>query len=204
MTREAANALLKTLEEPPPYNVFFLITSAEKDIPITIRSRCMKISFSPLQEKYLKQYFEEVLGIDEGSASLLSRISYGSIGSGEFWMKGNNLHLRHSIAQLVTGKSRSFVNTTLISEQVTKTDDDLSMFLAFLLSLFRDMLIVREQNEVSAAINRDMREFLHWKSGDLQWLDGAIKKVQETMTTMRYNVNRWLLFENMLLHITRQ
>jgi DNA polymerase-3 subunit delta' len=203
MTREAANALLKTLEEPPPYNIFFLITSSERDIPVTIRSRCARIAFSPLGEEHLDRYFREVLGLEEKKARLLSRISYGSIGSGQFWMEENHLLLRRKLAELITGKSRSFVNTTLLSEHVTRTDDALSMYLAFLLSLLKDMCVVREYGDTSMAVNRDVREFLDGKIVDARWLDRAIEKVQETMTIMRYNVNRWLLFENLLLQITR-
>jgi len=203
MTREAANALLKTLEEPPPYNIFFLITSSERDIPITIRSRCARIAFSPLREEHLNRYFREVLGLDEKRARLLSHISYGSIGSGQFWLEENHLLLRRKLAELITGKSRSFVNTTLLSEHVTRTDDALSMYLAFLLSLLKDMCLAQEHRDTSMAVNRDVREFLDWEAVDVRWLDRAIKKVQETMAIMRYNVNRWLLFENLLLQITR-
>jgi len=203
MTREAANALLKTLEEPPPYNIFFLITSSERDIPITIRSRCARIAFSPIREEHLNRYFREVLGLDEKRARLLSHISYGSIGSGQFWLEENHLLLRRKLAELITGKSRSFVNTTLLSEHVTRTDDALSMYLAFLLSLLKDMCLAQEYRDTSMAVNRDVREFLDWEAVDVRWLDSAIKKVQETMAIMRYNVNRWLLFENLLLQITR-
>ena len=85
MTTEAANALLKTLEEPPPYNIFFLITSSERDIPRTIRSRCARVAFSPLGREALREYFTRFFKGDQERASLFSHISYGSIGCGLFW-----------------------------------------------------------------------------------------------------------------------
>ncbi len=45
LTREAHNALLKTLEEPPEYCLFILATTEENKIPITIKSRCQKYDF---------------------------------------------------------------------------------------------------------------------------------------------------------------
>ena len=48
MTREAANALLKTLEEPPPGSILFLLTPSADAILPTIRSRCQPVTFAPL------------------------------------------------------------------------------------------------------------------------------------------------------------
>jgi DNA polymerase III delta prime subunit len=203
MRKDASDALLKTLEEPPPYNIFFLVTSSEREIPITIRSRCVRIAFSPLQKGQIEQYFREILNVDEKRARLLSYIAYGSIGNGQFWMKESNLQLRHKLAELVTGKSRSFLNATLLSEQVTGTSGDLFMYLSFLLSLLRDMYVVRELQDAALVVNRDVRDLLDWEKIDTKWVEDAVKKVQETMSIMRYNVNRWLLFENLLIQIMR-
>lgn len=203
MRKDAADALLKTLEEPPPYNIFFLIASSEREVPLTIRSRCVRISFSPLQKGQVEQYFREVLHVDEKRARLLSHISYGSIGNGQFWMQESNLNLRRRLAELVTGKSRSFLNATVLSELVTGTSGDLSMYLSFLLSLLRDMYVVREQKDSDMVVNRDIRDLLNWEKIDTKWVEEALKKVQETMFIMRYNVSRWLLFENLLIQIMR-
>jgi DNA polymerase-3 subunit delta' len=51
MTPGAANALLKALEEPPPYGVLLLVTSAPWALPITVRSRLRAIRFRPLPEE---------------------------------------------------------------------------------------------------------------------------------------------------------
>lgn len=51
MNRNAANALLKRLEEPPPKTVFFLTTSVPGRLLPTLRSRCQMMSFSPLSEE---------------------------------------------------------------------------------------------------------------------------------------------------------
>jgi DNA polymerase III gamma/tau subunit len=51
LTNEAANALLKSLEEPKDYTYIFLITSNAHSLPKTILSRCQKINFGPLTEQ---------------------------------------------------------------------------------------------------------------------------------------------------------
>jgi DNA polymerase III delta subunit-like protein len=57
MTTGAANALLKTLEEPPPYVLFLLLTSRPEELPATIRSRCQRVRFQIAAET-LRQNLE--------------------------------------------------------------------------------------------------------------------------------------------------
>lgn len=203
LTREAANALLKTLEEPPPYNHFFLITSAEKEIPPTIRSRCNRVFFTPLSREQLKQFFLQRPDINEEQADLLADISYGSIGCGLFWAENDNFLLRRMIIELITGKDRSFVRASSIAEKIAKTNMGLGMYLAFLLSFFRDLLVIKHSQDLSMIVNRDMEEFLDWQKADTQWVENTIKRIQETTAIMRYNVNRWLAFENLLFQVMR-
>jgi DNA polymerase III subunit delta' len=204
MTNEATNALLKTLEEPPPFNIFFLITSSERNVPLTIRSRCARVSFSPLQREHLQQYFMNIPNMEAGKAELLSYISQGSIGCGLFWMEQDHLLLRHKLAELIIGKDRSFMHTTLMSERIVRNHIDLTMFLSFLLSLFRDMSVMSEYRDVSMIINRDMREFLNAEPVDTRWIETSVRRIQETFGLMRYNINKLLAIETMLLDIMEQ
>ena len=45
LTKEGANAFLKTLEEPPPHAVFILATTEPEKLPVTILSRCQRYAF---------------------------------------------------------------------------------------------------------------------------------------------------------------
>lgn len=58
MTKEAQNALLKTLEEPPEYAIIILVTSNENLLINTIKSRCIKILFNNLNDEEILEYFE--------------------------------------------------------------------------------------------------------------------------------------------------
>ena len=203
LTREAANALLKTLEEPPPYNHFFLITSAEKEIPPTIRSRCNRVFFAPLSREQLKQFFLQRPDTDEERAELLADISYGSIGCGLFWADADNFLLRRMIIELITGQNTGFAKASSIAEKIAKTNMGLGMYLAFLLSFFRDLLVIKHSQDLTMIVNRDVKEFLDWQKVDTQWVENTIKRIQETTAIMRYNVNRWLAFENLLFQVMR-
>jgi DNA polymerase III subunit delta' len=204
ITTSAANALLKTLEEPPPYNIFFLITSSESAMPLTIRSRCVRIAFSPLSGEDLLSYFTKVFKGDEERARLFSHISYGSIGCGLFWVATEHYEARRRLAELIIGKNRSYTNVTMLSEHAVRGGDRSSMiYISFLLSLFRDLYVLGQVGDSSMVINRDIRDLLERESVDSQWIARSIERVQETFRAIRYNVNRWLLFESLLLQIMR-
>ena len=79
MTTEAQNCLLKTLEEPPEYSTIILIGSNENAFLNTIKSRCMKIAFQPIEAKYIKQYMEKTYGLTNISQNMLEAFQ-GSIG----------------------------------------------------------------------------------------------------------------------------
>jgi DNA polymerase-3 subunit delta' len=77
---EAANCLLKTLEEPPPGSVLILIgTSADVQLP-TIRSRCQMVRFSPLgRETIAELLLQHGLVSDAAEGQRLARFSGGSL-----------------------------------------------------------------------------------------------------------------------------
>ena len=60
LTKEAANSLLKTLEEPPEYAVIILVTSNENILLNTIKSRCMRVSFESAENGVTSKYNEEL------------------------------------------------------------------------------------------------------------------------------------------------
>lgn len=201
MTREAANALLKTLEEPPPSNLFILVTGREQEIPLTVRSRCMRIAFGPLSADELRSYFKKTLHVDDARAAQLSVISGGSIGSGLFWFDEGNFQLRHRLAELLIGPKRSFAATTLLAERMTDGGNEVQ-FLHFLLSFFRDVWWVGQTGETAGIANPDLRDIMEVKMVErVRWSQRCIERVQEALRTLRYNVNRWLALEHLLLNL---
>lgn len=80
MRLEAANSLLKTLEEPPPGNVLVLTAETSKNIIATISSRCQIIPFFPLSLSETALILRQKQGMDEEQSNLLARLSEGSPG----------------------------------------------------------------------------------------------------------------------------
>ncbi|MEK7194884.1 MAG: hypothetical protein AAB667_01375 [Patescibacteria group bacterium] len=79
LTLGAANALLKTLEEPLPHRVFFLITSQPEMISLTIRSRCQEIRFAPHDDNVITAQAKSA-GLSNEDAEFIAMIARGRIG----------------------------------------------------------------------------------------------------------------------------
>lgn len=77
---EAANAFLKTLEEPPPRSIYFLLSESPQSIMATILSRCQRIILSTEPERLPEPWFSSLLGIlcEPWDGGLMSRLGRGS------------------------------------------------------------------------------------------------------------------------------
>jgi DNA polymerase-3 subunit gamma/tau len=84
VTDAAFNALLKTLEEPPPWVVFMMATTQPEDIPQTIRSRCQHFSFHAVRFEEIVNHLREIsktenLTVDEDALAMLAEAGDGSM-----------------------------------------------------------------------------------------------------------------------------
>ena len=80
MTTEAANALLKTLEDPPDHCLFLLISSRPEQLLPTIRSRCIALRFAPLPVSDIEEFLRQHSSIESSNAKLIATFSEGRLG----------------------------------------------------------------------------------------------------------------------------
>ena len=85
MNASAANAFLKTLEEPPPQSIIILIASSPERLPETIRSRCSRVNFLPLSAARCEEVIKNQPGVrgrveKDSQLSTVSRLSMGRPG----------------------------------------------------------------------------------------------------------------------------
>ena len=84
LSKQAFNALLKTLEEPPEYLKFIFATTEIKKIPITVISRCQRFDLSRIKSSELFEFIKKIKDKENGKASddalkLIVKISEGSV-----------------------------------------------------------------------------------------------------------------------------
>jgi DNA polymerase-3 subunit delta' len=76
---QSANKLLKSIEEPPSYVVFLLVTDRLERVLPTIASRCQVVEFRPLSDTEVSDYLVERHQVDPAAAEALARLSLGSV-----------------------------------------------------------------------------------------------------------------------------
>jgi DNA polymerase III subunit gamma/tau len=84
LTKEAFNALLKTLEEPPAHAVFILATTEPHKVPVTILSRCQRYDFRRIPTLVIQEYLEKLAGqegwhLDPEGIALVARAAEGGL-----------------------------------------------------------------------------------------------------------------------------
>ncbi len=84
LSNSAFNALLKTIEEPPPHVVFILATTEVHKVPATIASRCQRFKFRPAAPDVLAEHLagiakKEKISVDPEALALLARAAEGSL-----------------------------------------------------------------------------------------------------------------------------
>ncbi len=102
LNAEGANSLLKTLEEPSPHAVIFLLgTSAAKQLP-TIRSRCRIVRFNPLPENIVTDLLlEKKIVADADEAARYAQASQGSITTASDWARPGFWEFRTQLLELL-------------------------------------------------------------------------------------------------------
>ncbi len=84
LSNSSFNALLKTLEEPPPRVVFLLATTEPKRLPVTVLSRCLQFSLKSYRPEQISGHLRDVLqkeaiSFDDGALRLIARAARGSM-----------------------------------------------------------------------------------------------------------------------------
>lgn len=115
LTQEAFNALLKTLEEPPPHVVFVLCTTEPHKVPATIMSRCLHIQFKKATGEELVRSFERIIRAekmkaDKEALNLIASLSDGSFRDGAKLLEEMALLGRKKITKELVEKNYRIVN----------------------------------------------------------------------------------------------
>ncbi|OGA44893.1 MAG: DNA polymerase III, subunit gamma and tau [Betaproteobacteria bacterium RIFCSPLOWO2_12_FULL_62_58] len=84
LTTHAFNAMLKTLEEPPPHVKFILATTEPQKIPVTVLSRCLQFNLKQIPQPQIKAQLQKILdaegvGFESPALALLARAAQGSM-----------------------------------------------------------------------------------------------------------------------------
>lgn len=143
MNDAAANALLKTLEEPPPRHLLVLTAGVEADLFPTIVSRCQKLAFAPLPAALVEEELQK-RGLPRPRAALLAAISGGSLGRALALDPDELVRQRDRVLadlqQLASGSASAVLDWAQdLAKQTTEAD----RFLLLAQLWYRDLLLLQ-------------------------------------------------------------
>lgn len=128
LSRNAANALLKTLEEPSPGRYVFLATSRPQRLPATIRSRCQNIALR-LPERAAALDWLIAHGHDREQAALALTAARGNPGVADRWLGDGTLATRKAVHSELTAVAQGSMGALALAERWAK-DEPLPLRLA--------------------------------------------------------------------------
>jgi DNA polymerase III subunit delta' len=203
MTPEAANSLLKTLEEPPEYVIIILLAEEISKLLPTIISRCQQIHLSTLSRQAIQKKLTEI-GMEREKADLIARLADGSLGRAIRLAHDDEfLQVRASILKLLSELSR--INTVELFKQsdllIELINNNFPVF-NLILSWYRD-IIIYNQGSKEQLINYDYLTGIDLQQEiySIEELTAIITLINQTKNDIDLNVRKDLALQVMLLRI---
>ena len=204
LRHEAANSLLKTLEEPPETSLVILITPKPFSLLDTIRSRCLMLSFAPLNEAEIEQHLRK-MGKSSDEVRLRSRLACGSIGRAIEIDLAEYREMRNVLMELVEALAFSGDSIELLraAEYLGRKleKDEFEKHLDALMVLLADLFRLKLCEADGSLTNEDIVERLERAAEALtfeqitDWTDG----IEQVFQALPRNVNRQLAMDAMLI-----
>lgn len=194
LTPEAANALLKILEEPPPESSIILVSSKPALLFKTIISRCRIVRFYPFKRQQLEALLKKDYGFDDTLAHFLAYFSEGRMG----------LALRLKDTRILSEKNRvidefSVLRRAAADSPQKQHKQDLRFQLNILARWFRDIYLLKIGMPYSEIINLDRKaELLNLMNRyTLFDLEEIINRISDSLMYLEQNINVKLLVSNL-------
>ena len=195
MNDEAANALLKTLEEPPATSHIFLVASRPDALLPTIRSRCQTLRFAPVEAAEVEKFLLETKQFSPADAELIAKLSRGKLGNTlnmnlEAFRAQRDLMLR-ALESLTAKKDRAALLQTAEEMNDAKNKDDYETYLEILQTLIRDAWTLR-LGSADAVVNTDLKNALQKiaDSADSRRLAAWLLEIETLRENLAVNLNR--------------
>jgi DNA polymerase-3 subunit delta' len=206
MTTDAANALLKVLEEPPPNVQLLLLAASEDSVLSTVRSRCQHVELHPLPTAQVAQILASEHGMGAEQADVVARLSRGCLGwaieaaNDPAVLAGVHLGLERIAEVVEEGLEDRFRYAEQLARRFQRDRaagrEELYLWLRWL----RDVLQV-QQGQTEAVVNVSWRETIQRHAGALKPADTVrwLHLITESIEALDRNVNPRLALDVMML-----
>ncbi len=195
----AANALLKTLEEPAAANILILVTAKPYLLPRTIISRCQQLRFSPLPRETLSRCLRETAAVDMGTARAIAASAEGSVARALQLLREDYLvDSVEMLKRLAADTAGAPLPRLALLRYLGRSRKDLADKLLLLQSCFRDAMIWKELRQENMLVHRehrdDIRRLARLTTAELLF---NLETVAASLRALEANANKALTLEAM-------
>jgi DNA polymerase III subunit delta' len=207
---EAANCLLKTLEEPPGKVIFILLTTDERLIPATVVSRCQRLELLPLAVDEVGAALNQQ-GVEPKRAELLARLSHGCLGwalsaaSDDGLLQVRMERVERLLDIINADYDQRFDYASQLAAQFSQNRGLVQEVLDLWLDWWRDLMLVKigcggiiTNADLEARLVEMVRGY------SLAQIKACINSIQAAGEQLRQNANPRLVLEVLMLDIPRK
>jgi len=204
---QAANSLLKTLEEPPDHLILILTAENAYDLLPTIRSRAVPFHFSPLSAEEMER-FVRGRGLDHPERrAALAAGSPGAAATLDLEAYDKRRAAMLALLKVAAGTA-PFATWLPVSEAIGRSKNEkLDHYLKVLYDLLRDLLLIEEGAEEDAAAirNADIRRELEALAAKVSfaWLRKAVERTDEIARMIRRNIQKTIALDGLIAELRR-
>lgn len=205
LTLQAANCLLKTLEEPPANSLLILVSAHPYNLLPTISSRCQHLAFKQL----LLEDIEELLGdrgLSPSQCRLVGFFCQGSLAQALDVDPEQLLAEREQITKdIISRFPLSGVELLDIAQKLARDGEQVERLLKWLLLWYRDLLIINRTKMQAGLVNIDMWPELSRQAALFTLADllGKLYTIEQTKCHLERNINAQLALETMFMDLNR-
>ena len=207
LTIDAANCLLKTIEEPPEFAVIILICSNINSILPTIISRCRVLYFRTISSLEIEKTILERNGSMKNKAKIIAKIARGSIGKAldiladtDFLNRRNKV--LNQLAEIIPGKIDGEILNR--KEKIFSDANHSKEIMEIILLWYRDLLIIKELNCPQYIVNDDRLALLidTAKLYSKKMLIDILNYLLQVQEYLKKNANKNILFESLIIKLS--
>jgi len=211
LSTEAANCLLKTLEEPEGRVIFILLATNDRLLPATVVSRCQRLELPPLAAAEIEAALHSGWGVESPRAKLLSRLCRGCLGwailavSDDTLLQQRRERLDRLLDIINTDYEERFAYATQLATQFSQNRGLVMEVLDLWQEWWRDLLLVKvglseaiTNIDISSTIIEQARGYSPAQ------IKNFINSIQAAREQLRQNANPRLVLEVLVLDMPRK
>jgi DNA polymerase-3 subunit delta' len=211
LSTEAANSLLKILEEPPPRVVWLLLAAEEEHLLPTITSRCQRLELKPVPSERIQEVLVNSYNVEANKAKLLAQLCHGRLGWAVSALENGDILEQRSqrIAKLVSlltaGLEQRFAYAQELASQFSQNRKAGAEILEIWLDWWRDLMLIKGGCQ-EAIISVDYETTLEEqaKGLSLSEIEGFLANLGLLQEDISKNVNPRLAWEWLMLNLPRR